>query len=112
MSKTKPKSRKTAVSGTNSERARKPKSRLTGASSVRQGTKLDSVVRLLSRPEGTTVLEIATVTGWQQHTVRSVISRALAKDRHYKIVSRKAKDTRQRTYRIAGGGKIRGGSRG
>jgi hypothetical protein len=36
----------------------------------REGTKQEAVLALLRRPEGTTVAQIASATGWAQHTVR------------------------------------------
>ncbi|MGX9964775.1 DUF3489 domain-containing protein [Roseomonas sp. F4] len=36
----------------------------------REGTKQETVLALLRRPEGATVAQIAEATGWQQHTVR------------------------------------------
>jgi len=63
-------------------------------------TKLTLVIELLSRPEGATVDDITTATGWQPHTVRSALSHALGKKRGYKIVSDKPKDGK-RIYKIA-----------
>jgi hypothetical protein len=67
----------------------------------RKDSKLDMVVKLLSRPEGATLDDIVKATGWQKHTVRSAISHALAKKRGYKIVSDKPKGE-QRIYKIVG----------
>lgn len=64
-------------------------------------TKLGLVIKLLSRPEGATLVDLTTATGWQPHTVRAALSHALAKKRGYQIVSDKPKDG-QRIYKIAG----------
>jgi hypothetical protein len=45
----------------------------------REGSKAAQVYTLLSRPEGATLNEIRSETGWQAHTVRGFISRNLSK---------------------------------
>jgi hypothetical protein len=45
----------------------------------RAGSKAAQVCSLLSRPEGATLNEIRSATGWQAHTVRGFISRNVAK---------------------------------
>jgi hypothetical protein len=45
----------------------------------RSGTKQAQLIELLKRPEGATVEQIATATGWQHHTIRGAISGALRK---------------------------------
>jgi Protein of unknown function (DUF3489) len=45
----------------------------------REGSKAAQVCTLLSRPEGATLNEIRSETGWQAHTVRGFISRNLSK---------------------------------
>ncbi|MFL6352320.1 MAG: DUF3489 domain-containing protein [Bryobacteraceae bacterium] len=45
----------------------------------REGSKAAQVCSLLSRPEGATLNEIRSATGWQAHTVRGFISRNVAK---------------------------------
>ena len=62
-------------------------------------SKLSLVIKLLSRPEGATIDDITTATGWQKHTVRAAISHALAKKRGYQIVSDKPQGG-QRLYKI------------
>jgi hypothetical protein len=42
-------------------------------------TKQARMIELLKRPEGATVEQIATATGWQHHTIRGAISGALRK---------------------------------
>src|ERR1700730_17653180 len=54
---------------------------------------------LLRPPEGATVDEVASVTGWQRHTVRGVFSGALKKKLGLPLAS--AKEERGRVYRIA-----------
>src|SRR5690606_5232664 len=45
----------------------------------RAGSKLAVLVGLLGREDGATVEEMADATGWQQHSVRGVMSGALMK---------------------------------
>ena len=71
-----------------------------GASGPRPGSKEAQVIGLLERPEGATIAEIMTATGWQPHTVRGMFAGALKKKRALMIVS--AKEERGRVYRIAG----------
>jgi hypothetical protein len=62
-------------------------------------SKQDVVIAMLRQPEGTTVDEVASVTGWQRHTVRGVFSGALKKKLGLTVAS--AKEERGRVYRIA-----------
>jgi Protein of unknown function (DUF3489) len=50
-----------------------------GRPTPRAGTKQALMIELLKRPEGATVEQIATATGWQKHTIRGAISGALKK---------------------------------
>ena len=51
------------------------------------------------RPEGATVDEVASATGWQRHTVRGVFSGTLKKKLGLTLAS--AKEDRGRVYRIS-----------
>ena len=62
-------------------------------------SKQDVVIAMLRLPEGATVDEVASVTGWQRHTVRGVFSGALKKKLGLTLAS--AKEERGRVYRIA-----------
>src|SRR5882757_1285939 len=62
-------------------------------------SKQDVVIAMLRQPEGTTVDEVASVTGWQRHTVRGVFSGTLKKKLRLTLAS--AKEERGRVYRIA-----------
>jgi Protein of unknown function (DUF3489) len=59
------------------------------------------VIDLLQRPQGATIDEIATVMGWQRHTVRGLISGALKKKLGLQVISQKTE--RGRLYRIPAG---------
>src|ERR1700719_3625973 len=62
-------------------------------------SKQEVVIAMLRLPEGATVDEVASVTGWQRHTVRGVFSGTLKKKRGLALAS--AKEERGRVYRIA-----------
>ena len=62
-------------------------------------TKQDVVIAMLRQPEGATVDEVASVTGWQRHTVRGVFSGTLKKKLGLTLAS--ANEERGRVYRIA-----------
>ena len=67
-------------------------------SDAKRGSKQDAVIAMLRRPEGATVNEVASATGWQRHTVRGVFSGTLKKKLGLSIAS--AKEERGRVYRI------------
>ena len=54
---------------------------------------------MLRQPEGATIDEVASATGWQRHTVRGVFSGTLKKKLGLKLAS--ANEERGRVYRIA-----------
>ena len=62
-------------------------------------SKQDVVITMLRQPEGATIDEVASVTGWQRHTVRGVFSGTLKKKLGLTLAS--AKEERGRVYRIA-----------
>jgi hypothetical protein len=63
----------------------------------REGSKAARVCSLLSRPEGATLNQIRSATGWQAHTVRGFISRNLSKQ-GWKVRSFERED--ERVYRL------------
>ena len=67
-------------------------------SDAKRPSKQDEVIAMLRRPAGATVDEVASATGWQRHTVRSVFSGTLKKKLGLAIAS--AKEERGRVYRI------------
>ena len=68
-------------------------------SDAKRPSKQDVVIAMLRQPEGATVDEVASVTGWQRHTVRGVFSGTLKKKLGLTVAS--AKEARGRVYRIA-----------
>src|SRR6202040_4101246 len=68
-------------------------------SDTKPPSKQEAVVAMLQRPEGATVDEVASATGWQRHTVRGLFSGTLKKKLGLTLAS--AKEERGRVYRIA-----------
>jgi hypothetical protein len=68
-------------------------------SDAKRSSKQDEVIAMLRRPEGATVDEVASATGWQRHTVRGVFSGTVKKKLGLTLAS--AKEERGRVYRIA-----------
>src|SRR5690349_15615671 len=67
-------------------------------SDAKRSSKQDAVIAMLRRPEGATVDELASATGWQRHTVRGVFSGTLKKKLGLTLAS--AKEERGRVCRI------------
>jgi hypothetical protein len=68
-------------------------------SQAKPPSKQDEVIAMLRQPEGATVDEVASATGWQRHTVRGVFSGTLKKRLGLTVTS--AKEERGRVYHIA-----------
>lgn len=66
---------------------------------VREGSKQSKVLDMMRRPEGVTLAEIMTATGWQAHTVRGFVAGTLSKKLGLTVESFRGED-KQRTYRI------------
>src|SRR5277367_5715053 len=67
-------------------------------SDAKRRSKQDAVIAMLRRPQGATVDEVASATGWQRHTVRGVFSGTPKKKLGLTVAS--AKEERGRVYRI------------
>ena len=70
------------------------------APAAREGSKKAKVLELLRRPEGATLADIQSVTGWQKHSVRGFISGTICKKMGLTVESLKRKDG-ARVYRVA-----------
>ena len=70
-------------------------------SEAKRTSKQDQVIAMLCRPEGVTVDEVTSATGWQRHTVRGVFSGTLKKKLGLTLAS--AQEERGRVYRITEG---------
>ena len=71
-------------------------------SDTKRPSKQEAVIAMLQRPEGATVDEVASVMGWQRHTVRGLFSGTLKKKLGLTLAS--ATEERGRVYRIAAAG--------
>jgi len=67
---------------------------------AKRPSKQDAVIAMLRRPEGATVDEVASATGWQRHTVRGVFSGTFKKKLGLTLAS--GREARGRVYRIGG----------
>ena len=54
----------------------------TSAGKVKGTSKLDTLVALLSKPNGASIDELATATAWQKHSVRGALAGTLKKKGH------------------------------
>lgn len=72
----------------------------TKAPRTRDNSKQAEVIRMLQRPEGATIGQICTATGWQAHTVRGTFAGAFKKKLGLTITSDKPQGG-ERVYRIA-----------
>ena len=64
----------------------------------RADTKTAAVIAALQRPEGATLAQMQTLTGWQAHSVRGILAGALKKTFNFAIASEKTEQGR--VYRI------------
>jgi hypothetical protein len=67
---------------------------------ARNGTKHALLVDMLQRPNGATIEQMTTKTGWQPHSVRGAISGTLKKKLGLAVTSMKV-EGRGRVYQIA-----------
>jgi hypothetical protein len=68
--------------------------------STRQNSKQATVIQMLQRPEGATINQICSATGWQAHTVRGTFAGAFKKKLGLTITSEKP-DGGERIYRVS-----------
>jgi hypothetical protein len=76
------------------------KARSAKDATAREGTKKARIIALLRAPEGATLAEIQTLTGWQPHSIRGFLSGTLGKKMGLTVESFKTPEG-ARAYRVA-----------
>ena len=61
---------------------------------TKPASKLDTLEKLLRRKNGASIAEMASATGWQQHSVRGALAGAIRK-RGHAVISDKIDETRR-----------------
>jgi len=84
----------------NAAKPRNARSQAQDAARAREGSKKAIVLDMLKRPDGATLQEIMSVTGWMAHSVRGFLSGALGKKMGLNVESFKTTEG-VRGYRIA-----------
>jgi hypothetical protein len=82
--------------------SREPKAKSSGSGSPKRETKQALLIGMLRRSEGATVVEIAAVTGWLNHTIRGAISGGLKKRLGLDIKTQRV-EGRGSVYRLVDG---------
>lgn len=77
----------------------KPKGDAAGPRVAREGSKKAIVLDMLKRPDGATLADIMSATGWQAHSVRGFISGSLSKKMGISVESFKS-ESGDRAYRV------------
>ena len=67
---------------------------------VSAGSKKSIILALLRRPEGATLAEVMTATGWQAHSVRGFISAVVTKKMGLTVESSR-NEAKERNYRVS-----------
>ena len=92
--------RKAAKRSNSKKRVRSDNASPRTPSPARPGTKLASLITLLSRKDGATIADLTKATGWQAHSVRGAISGNLKKKLGLGVISEKV-EGRGRVYRVS-----------
>ena len=84
-------------------RAVAPTPQVPSIGSSQRATKQNACLRLLARPDGATIEDLQSATGWQSHSVRGFLAGAVKKKLGFTLVSSKA-DGDVRRYRVVDAG--------
>jgi hypothetical protein len=66
---------------------------------VREGSKTETILEMLKRPDGATAKELLKATGWQAHSLRGFLSGTVGKNMGLAVTSTKGEDG-ERTYSV------------
>ena len=80
-----------------------PAARSVAKTSASESSKQSQLITLLSSPAGGTVAQMMSLTGWQAHSVRGVVSGILRKKLGLNVVAEARPSDGARVYRIAVG---------
>jgi hypothetical protein len=80
--------------------ATKRKPRAATGTKESKASKKGQMIELLKRPDGVTLQDLMSASGWQAHSVRGFLSGAVSKRMGLQVDSTK-RDNGQRVYRIA-----------
>jgi hypothetical protein len=95
----KPKSGKKATLAKKAPKAKHSSKPAKKEKATRQGSKTDTALELLKRPDGASLAEIMKAMGWQAHSVRGFLSGTVGKKMGLAVTSRKSQDG-QRSYSV------------
>jgi hypothetical protein len=82
-------------------KARAPEGQIPAPTVALPKGKLGMIIGLMARPQGATLADLMTASGWQAHSVRGVIAGAIKKKIGLTVLSEKPGN--ERIYRIAEG---------
>jgi hypothetical protein len=68
--------------------------------STKPATKVETLLKLIKRPRGATLVELQEATGWQAHSIRGAISGTLRKKLGFELIYNET-NKRGRHYCIA-----------
>jgi hypothetical protein len=88
-----------AAKGKATRKAKVDKKAATEGHGPREGSKNAKILELLRQPNGTTLQDLMTATGWQAHSVRGFLSAVVGKKLGLKLESSKSEDG-QRVYQV------------
>ena len=90
----------TPAAAPETKRGRTPRASPTQTAKPVRGAKTDTVIAMLSRPQGASIDELMAATSWQRHSVRGALAGAVRKKLGAAVTSEVADGVRR--YRTSG----------